>query len=150
VILSTRELPEPFDTLRADFEVRVLGYAASELELAAEVPGVDALICLVDDRVTASVIQAGDRLKVIASYAVGVNQIDRVAAAARGIAVTHTPNVLTDATADLTLALLLTLARRVIDLAIKVRDQGLLVVTRERDAHDSLSLLKLVMPRLSR
>ena len=115
VILSTRELPEPFDTLRADFEVRVLGYAASELELAAEVPGVDALICLVDDRVTASVIQAGDRLKIIASYAVGVNQIDRAAAAARGIAVTHTPNVLTDVTADLTIALLLALSRRVIE-----------------------------------
>jgi glyoxylate reductase len=115
VILATRELPEPFDTLKADFEVRVPGYALSELELAAEIPGVDALICLVDDRVTAGVIQAADRLKVIASYAVGVDQIDRAAAAARGIAVTHTPNVLTDATADLTIALLLALARRIVE-----------------------------------
>ncbi len=115
VVLATRELPEPFDTLRADFEVRVLGYNPTELELAAEMPGVDALICLVDDPVTAAVIQAGDQLKIIASYAVGVNQIDRAAAAARGIPVTHTPNVLTDATADLTMAILLALCRRVIE-----------------------------------
>jgi glyoxylate reductase len=61
------------------------------------------------------VIQAGDRLKVIANYAVGVDNIDRAAAAARGIFVTNTPNVLTDATADLTLALLLALTRRIIE-----------------------------------
>ena len=115
VVLSTRELPEPFEALRADFELRILGYSPSERELAAEVPGVDALVCLVDDRVTAAVIQAADRLKIVASYAVGVNQIDRAAAAARGIWVTHTPNVLTDATADLTMALLLALSRRIIE-----------------------------------
>jgi glyoxylate reductase len=115
VVLATRELPEPFDTLRADFDVRVLGYSPSEAELAAELPGVDALICLVDDSVTAAAIQAAERLKIIASYAVGVNQIDRSAAAARGIFVTHTPNVLTDATADLTLALLLALSRRIVE-----------------------------------
>lgn len=124
VVLATRELPEPFDALRADFDVRVLGYAPSELELAAEVPGVDALVCLVDDRVTASVIQAADRLKIVASYAVGVNQIDRAAAAARGIWVTHTPNVLTDATADLTVAMLLALYRRIIEGDRMVRAGG--------------------------
>ncbi|HEY3203440.1 MAG TPA: D-glycerate dehydrogenase [Thermoanaerobaculia bacterium] len=116
VVLATRELPEPsLDTLRSDFEVRVIGYNPSERELVAEVPGVDALICFVDDPVTAAVIEAADRLKVIASYAVGVDQINRAAAAARGIAVTNTPNVLTDATADLTMALLLALARRVVE-----------------------------------
>lgn len=115
VVLATREIPEPFDTLRPDFDVRVMGYNPNEQELAAEIPGVDALVCLVDDPVTATVIQAADRLKVIASYAVGVNQIDRAAAAARGIFVTHTPNVLTDATADLTMALLLALARRIVE-----------------------------------
>src|SRR5262245_9999107 len=115
VVLSTRELPEPFDTLRPEFQVRVLGYAPSEKELIAEVPGVDALICLVDDPVTADVIQAADRLKIVASYSVGVNQIDRAAAAARGIFVTHTPNVLTDATADLTFALTLAVVRRIVE-----------------------------------
>ena len=124
VVLATRELPEPFDTLRPDFDVRVMGYNPSERELAAEIPGVDALVCLVDDSVTAAVIQAADRLKVIASYAVGVNQIDRAAAAARGIVVTNTPNVLTDATADLTMALLLALARRVVEGDRMVRTGG--------------------------
>jgi glyoxylate reductase len=124
VILSTRELPEPFDSLREDFEVRVLGGAAGELELAAHVPGVDALICLVDDAVTGMVIQAADRLKIIASYAVGVDQIDRAAAASRGIVVTNTPNVLTDATADLALALLLSLTRRIVEGDRMVRTGG--------------------------
>lgn len=124
VVLATRELPEPFDTLREDFEVRVLGYAPDARDLAAEIPGVDALICLVGDSVTAEVIQAADRLKVIASFAVGVNQIDRAAAAARGIHVTNTPNVLTDATADLTMALLLALSRRIIEGDRMVRAGG--------------------------
>jgi glyoxylate reductase len=124
VVLATRRLPEPFDSLREDFEVRVLGSAAGELELAAEIPGVDALICLVDDAVTAAAIQAADRLKIIASYAVGVDQIDRAAAAARGIVVTNTPNVLTDATADLTMALLLALSRRIVEGDRLVRTGG--------------------------
>ena len=83
VVLATRELPEPFDC--AARGLRGPGArlrARASCELAAEVPGVDALICLVDDAVTATVIQAADRLKIIASYAVGVDQIDRAAAAA--------------------------------------------------------------------
>ncbi len=124
VVLATRALPDPFDTLQTDCEVRVMGYNPSERELAAEIPGVDALVCLVDDPVTARVIQAADRLRIIASYAVGVNQIDRAAAAARGIFVTNTPNVLTDATADLTMALLLALARRIVEGDRMVRTGG--------------------------
>ena len=124
VVLATRELPEPFETLRPDFEVRVLGYTPNEKDLAAAIPGVDALICLVDDPVTADVILASDRLKIVASYSVGVNQIDRIAAAAKGIYVTHTPNVLTDATADLTIALVLALARRIVEGDRLVRTGG--------------------------
>jgi glyoxylate reductase len=70
------------------------------------------------------VIQAADRLKIIASYAVGVDQIDRAAAAARGIVVTNTPNVLTDATADLTMALMLSLSRRIVEGDRMVRTGG--------------------------
>jgi glyoxylate reductase len=116
VVLATRALPEPsLSMLLPDYEVRVLGYAPNEHELAAEVPDVDALITLVSDPVTEAVIQAGRKLKIVANYAVGVNNIDRAAAAARGIVVTNTPGVLTDATADLTLALILALARRVVE-----------------------------------
>jgi len=116
VVLATRALPEPsLSTLLPDHEVRVLGYSPNEHELAAEVGDVDALITLVTDPVTEAVIEAGRRLKIVANYAVGVNNIDRAAAAARGIVVTNTPGVLTDATADLTLALILALARRVVE-----------------------------------
>ena len=124
VVLSTRALPDPFPTLADDCDLRVLGYNPTELELASEVADAEALVCLVDDPVTAAVIRAGPRLRIIASYAVGVDQIDRAAAAARGIAVTHTPDVLTDATADLTMALLLALARRVVEGDRMVRAGG--------------------------
>jgi len=116
IVVATRELPEPsLSTLEPEFEVRVLGYAPAELELAAEAADADALITLVSDPVTERVIHAASKLKVIGQYAVGVDNIDRAAAAARGVVVTNTPNVLTDATADLTMALLLSLARRVLE-----------------------------------
>lgn len=116
VVLATRALPEPsLSLLLPEYEVRVLGYGPDEHELAAEVRDADALITLVSDPVTAAVIRAGRKLKIVANYAVGVNNIDRAAAAARGIVVTNTPGVLTDATADLTLALILALARRVVE-----------------------------------
>jgi glyoxylate reductase len=79
------------------------------------VAGVDALITLVHDPVTETVLRAGKNLKIVAQYGVGLDNIDRAAAAACGIIVTNTPNVLTDATADMTLALLLALARRVVE-----------------------------------
>ena len=116
VVLSTRALPEPsLSTLTPEFEVRVLGYTPNEHELAAEVGDVDALITLVSDPVTGAVIRAGRKLKIVANYAVGVNNIDRVAAASRGVVITNTPGVLTDATADLTMGLLLALARRIVE-----------------------------------
>ena len=116
VVVATRPLPEPsLSTLVPDFEVRVLGYAPNELELAVEAADADALVTLVSDPVTERVIRAAPRLKLIANYGAGIDNIDRAAAATRGIAVTHTPGALTEATADLTLALLLALTRRVLE-----------------------------------
>ena len=116
VVLATRALPEPsLSTLAPDFEVRVLSGRPGEEDLAREVAGADALITLVHDPVTETVLRAGKNLKIVAQYGVGLDNIDRAAAAARGIIVTNTPNVLTDATADMTLALLLALARRVVE-----------------------------------
>jgi len=115
-VLATRALPEPsLSTLSPDFEVRILSERPGEDELAREVAGADALITLVHDPVTETVLRAGKNLKIVAQYGVGLDNIDRAAAAARGIIVTNTPNVLTDATADMTLALLLALARRVVE-----------------------------------
>jgi glyoxylate reductase len=73
----------------------------------------DAVICTLSDCVDASLLSYAARLKIVANYAVGYNNIDLAAAKARGVVVTNTPDVLTDATADLAWALLLAVARRV-------------------------------------
>jgi glyoxylate reductase len=73
----------------------------------------DAVICTLMDRIDAAQLANAPRLKIVANYAVGYNNIDLAAARVHGIVVTNTPDVLTDATADLTWALLLAVARRV-------------------------------------
>ena len=82
-------------------------------ELVARVAGKDALVSMITDKVDRSVIDAGRGLKIIAQAAVGYNNIDVGAARERGIIVTNTPGVLTDATADMTWALILGITRRI-------------------------------------
>ena len=82
-------------------------------ELVARVAGKQALVSMITDAVSRDVIEAGRDLKVIANAAVGYNNIDVAAARERGIIVTNTPGVLTDATADLTWALILGITRRI-------------------------------------
>lgn len=82
-------------------------------ELVGRVAGKQALLSLITDRVDAAVIEAGRDLKVVANVAVGYNNVDVAAAAARGVVVTNTPDVLTDATADMAFALILAVTRRV-------------------------------------
>ncbi|NOS82020.1 MAG: D-glycerate dehydrogenase, partial [Nitrospira sp.] len=75
----------------------------------------DAAIVTLGDRIDAETIRTATRLKILANYAVGYNNVDLAAARQRGLIVTNTPDVLTDATADLTWALLLATARRVVE-----------------------------------
>jgi len=75
----------------------------------------DAVICTLADTITDALLAAAPRLKIVANYAVGYNNVDVAAATRRGIVVTNTPDVLTDATADLTWALILAGARRVVE-----------------------------------
>ena len=75
----------------------------------------DAAIVTLGDFIDAETIRVATRLKILANYAVGYNNIDLAATQARGLIVTNTPDVLTDATADLTWALLLATARRVVE-----------------------------------
>lgn len=91
------------------------GAPLSGKALAAFAQGAQALICLLADRVDASFFAACPDVKVVAVYAVGVNNVDLAAAARAGVWVTNTPDVLTEATADLTLALLLAVTRRVVE-----------------------------------
>jgi glyoxylate reductase len=75
----------------------------------------DAAICTLADGIDDSILAEASQLKIIANYAVGYNNIDLAAATQRGIIVTNTPDVLTDATADLTWALLLATSRRLVE-----------------------------------
>ena len=75
----------------------------------------DGLICLLTDRVDSQVLAAAPKLKVVANYAVGFENIDIRGCMERGIVVTNTPDVLTEATADMAFALLLGAARHVVE-----------------------------------
>jgi glyoxylate reductase len=113
-VLITRPLPFPaVAALAAEHDVEVLPGPlppAPEV-LRARVAGADALLCLLTDRVDAALLDAAPRLRVVANFAVGTDNVDLAAARARGVPVGVTPDVLTGATADLTLALLLAAAR---------------------------------------
>ncbi len=85
-------------------------------ELLELVAGVDAVVCLLSDRIDSEILDAaGPQLRIVANYAVGLDNVDLDACKARGIAVAHTPGVLTDATADMAWALLLAVSRRVVE-----------------------------------
>jgi len=117
-VFLTRELPPDVMTfLRENCELRVNLHdrPVTRAELLDGVRDCDGLICLLTDRIDAEVLDAAPRLKVVSNYAVGFDNIDVAAAAARGIAVTNTPDVLTDATADLAWALLFAAARRIVE-----------------------------------
>lgn len=102
-----RRLAELFDVTLNDGD-QPLGQA----DLAAAMASHDVLCPTVSDRIDAGVIGGGDRVRLIANYGVGFDHIDLAAAKAKGIAVTNTPGVLTDATADIALTLMLMATRR--------------------------------------
>jgi glyoxylate reductase len=93
-------------------------------ELLRRVAGKDALICVLTDRIDEDVMAAGSRLKVVANIAVGYDNIDVSAVRRHGAVATNTPDVLTEATAELTWALILGVARRVVEGDRLVRADG--------------------------
>ena len=114
----SRLLPEPVMAIvRERFQLvqEPLDTLPSPSALRAGLGQADAAIVTLGDRIDAATIQAATRLKILANYAVGYNNIDLAAAQERGLIVTNTPDVLTDATADLTWALLLATARRIVE-----------------------------------
>ena len=117
-VFVTREIPTPgLDLLRKEFTVSVNPYdrVLSKEELMKSVQGKDGLLCLLTDQVDRDVIYAEPKLKMIASYAVGYDNIDVSAATERGIPVSNTPGVLTETTAELAWALLFSVARRIVE-----------------------------------
>jgi glyoxylate reductase len=114
--LVTRKLPSAVIAkleAASDVDSYVGGPAIAREELLQRVKGVDAIVCLLTDTIDAAVLDAaGPQLKVVCNVAVGYNNIDVPACRARGIAVTNTPDVLTNACADFTWGLILAVTRR--------------------------------------
>ena len=126
-VLLTRRIPSAiFERLAAAAEVDLYeGSSAMPAdELLARVRDKDALISVITDKVTREVVGAADRLKIVANIAVGYDNIDVPAVKAHGVIVTNTPDVLTEATAELTWALILSAARRVTEGDRLIRRNG--------------------------
>jgi lactate dehydrogenase-like 2-hydroxyacid dehydrogenase len=115
-VVVTRRLPEPVhEALTRTFDARLNpeDRPLSAAELQAALRDADALLTTVTDKVTADVLSVEPRRAgLVANFGVGFNNIDIEAAKARGVSVSNTPDVLTDATADLAMTLLLMTARR--------------------------------------
>lgn len=116
LVVITRKLPDPVETrMRELFDARlnVEDRPMTQPELVAAVREADVLVPTITDTIDAALIeQAGENLKLIANFGNGIDRIDVAAAAKKGIAVTNTPNVLTEDTADMTMALMLAVPRR--------------------------------------
>ena len=117
LVVVTRRLPDMVETrMRELFDARlnVEDRAMSQTELAEAVKMADVLVPTITDRIDNGVLaQAGPNLKLIANFGNGVDHIDVASALARGITVTNTPGVLTEDVADLTMALILAVPRRI-------------------------------------
>ncbi|ESX28665.1 MULTISPECIES: D-glycerate dehydrogenase [unclassified Mesorhizobium] len=119
LVVITRKLPDPVETrMRELFDARlnVEDRPMTQPELVAAIKEADVLVPTITDQIDAALIaQAGDNLKLIANFGNGVDKIDVAAAARTGITVTNTPNVLTEDTADMTMALMLAGPRRLVE-----------------------------------
>jgi glyoxylate reductase len=116
LVVVTRRLPKSVETrLRELFDTRLNDddHPLDQAELIEAVKSADVLVPTVTDRIDQAVLsQAGEQMKLIANFGNGVDHIDVPAAHARGITVTNTPGVLTEDTADMTMALILAVPRR--------------------------------------
>jgi glyoxylate reductase len=124
-VLITRELPPAvMELLSESFDLTVSPHNAPmpREELLKTLPGHEGLLPMLVDKIDAELLDAGaGSLRMVANYAVGFNNIDLDAATSRGIAVSNTPEVLTDSTADLALALMLAVARRMVEADVLTR-----------------------------
>src|SRR5499433_166583 len=119
LVIVTRKLPDSIELrMRELFDTRLNpdDKPMTQSQLAEAVKTADVLVPTVTDRIDASVLsKSGDQLKLIANFGNGVDNIDVATAVQRGITVTNTPGVLTEDTADMTMALILAVPRRLIE-----------------------------------
>ena len=118
-VIVTRRLPEAVETRMAelfDVELNFTDTPFDATQLADAVTRADVLVPTVTDRIDAALLaKAGEQLRLIANFGNGTDHIDLAAARARNIIVTNTPGVLTDDTADMVMALILAVPRRLFD-----------------------------------
>jgi glyoxylate reductase len=118
-VYITRRIPEQIlSMIESQYEVRMWveeDVAVPREVLEQEIANIDGLFCLLTDHIDQLLLDKASRLKVVSNMAVGFNNIDVTAATRRGIMVTNTPGVLTETTADLTFALLMATARRLVE-----------------------------------
>jgi glyoxylate reductase len=115
-VFVTRRLPEPgIELLKERYEVEVNPHdrVLTKDEIMEGTKGTDALLCLLTDTIDKNIIDVSENLKIISNYAVGYNNVDVEYATSKGILVTNTPGVLSETTADLVFALLISIARRI-------------------------------------
>ncbi len=117
LVIVTRKLPDVIETRMMElFDTRLNDddHPMSRDELSAAASTADVIVPTLTDRIDKGILaQAGDKLRLIANFGTGVDHIDLAAARERGITVTNTPGVLTEDTADMTVALILDVIRRV-------------------------------------
>lgn len=123
-VYVTRKIPEPGLSMLSKCQVTLnkKPNAPSRAEIMKNIAGRDALLCMLSDRIDAEVMDAAPDLKAISSYSTGFEHIDVKEATARGIYVTYTADILAEATADLTFALILASARGIVNADRYVRE----------------------------
>ena len=118
-VIVTRKLPDSVETRMRelfDTELNLTDRPMDRASLLDAVKRADVLAPTITDRIDAELLaEAGDQLKLIANFGAGVDHIDVAAAQARGVTVTNTPGVLTEDTADLTMALMMAVSRRIVE-----------------------------------
>jgi glyoxylate reductase len=119
LVIVTRKLPEAVESrMRELFDARFneSDRPMTQQELAEAMKTADVIVPTITDRIDAHIVaQAGERLKLIANFGNGVDNIDVTSALRRGITVTNTPGVLTDDTADMSMGLILAVSRRIVE-----------------------------------
>lgn len=117
-VFVTRRIPQAgIDILEKEYEVKLNPHdrVLTKQEIIEEVREIEGLLCLLTDTIDEEIIEESKNLKIISNYAVGYNNIDVEAATKKKIMITNTPGVLTDTTADLTWALLMSVARKIVE-----------------------------------
>lgn len=115
-VLLTLPLPDPArDILEGAASVTTIGHIPTKAELISALDGIDVVCSQLDDQIDEEVLQAASHLRCVSLFAVGYNSVDVEAATRHGVIVCNTPGVLTAATADCAMTLLLGVARRVVE-----------------------------------